>query len=351
MHEYQGIIEKYRKFLPVSGTTPVVSLLEGNTPLLPSLKIGSELGVDLYFKLEGLNPTGSFKDRGMAVAISKALEDKSPMVMCASTGNTSAAAAAYSARAGMNCTVLIPEGKVALGKLAQALVHDCRILAVEGTFDQALEIAKELTEKHPISLVNSINRFRLEGQKTAAFEVCDKLGKAPDYLTIPVGNAGNITAYWMGFKEYHREGLISNLPQMLGFQASGAAPLVLGHKVENPQTIASAIRIGKPARGKEALEAAKESNGFIDMVSDEEIISAYKRVAGSEGYFCEPASAASIAGLVKSISNGKVKKGSTVVSVLTGHGLKDPDTAIKVTDNIIKIKSDFKEAEKVLFGT
>lgn len=347
---YRGIIEKYRRFLPVADSTPTVSLLEGDTPLLPSLKIGSELGVDLYFKLEGLNPTGSFKDRGMALAISKALEDKSPMVMCASTGNTSASAAAYSARAGLDCTVLIPEGRVALGKLAQALVHDCRILAVSGTFDQALEIAKKLTDTHSMSLVNSINRYRLEGQKTAAFEICDKLGKAPDYLTIPVGNAGNITAYWMGFKEYRKEGLVSTSPQMLGFQAAGAAPLVLGHEIENPQTIASAIRIGKPARGKEALEAAKESNGFIDMVDDEEIISAYKKIAQNEGYFCEPASAAAIAGLIKSVAKGKIKKGATVVSILTGHGLKDPDTAIKVTDNVIKIKPDFKEAEKVLFG-
>jgi len=344
-----GIINKYKQFLPVSDSTPVVSLLEGNTPLLPSINLGKELGIDLYFKLEGLNPTGSFKDRGMALAISKAMEDKTSMVLCASTGNTSASAAAYAARAQINCAVLIPEGRIAFGKLAQALIHGCKVLAVDGTFDEALEIARQLTERHPVSLVNSINHYRLEGQKTGAFEICDVLKEAPDYLAIPVGNAGNITAYWMGFNQYKEAGLSTKLPKMIGFQAEGAAPLVLGYPVENPETIASAIRIGKPARGEQALEAAKESGGFIDMVSDEEIISAYKKVADSEGYFCEPASAASIAGLVKSRQSGKVEAGSTVVCVLTGHGLKDPDTAIKSTNEVIKIKPQLSEAEKVLF--
>jgi threonine synthase len=346
---YQGIIHKYKQFLPVSEDTPVVSLQEGNTPLLFSTSIGPRYGVDLYFKLEGLNPTGSFKDRGMALAISKALEEEAPMVLCASTGNTSAAAAAYAARAAIDCTVLIPEGRIALGKLAQALIHGCKVLAVEGTFDEALQIAKQLTERYPISLVNSINCYRLEGQKTAAFEICDRLKEAPDYLAIPVGNAGNITAYWLGFNQYKEAGKISNLPKMVGFQAEGAAPLVLGHMVKNPQTVASAIRIGNPARGEEAKEAAKDSGGFIDMVSDEEILATYKEVADKEGYFCEPASAACIAGLIKSVNNGKIKQGSTVVCVLTGHGLKDPDTAIKATGNVVKIKPTFEEAQKVLF--
>lgn len=347
---HRGIIHSYWEFLPVTEKTPKISLNEGNTPLLPAWDLGKELGIELFFKLEGLNPTGSFKDRGMAVAISKAAEDKSPMVICASTGNTSAAAAAYSARASIDCTVLIPEGRIAVGKLAQALVHGCKVLGVKGTFDDALKIARELTDKHKVSLVNSINIYRLEGQKTAAFEICDSLKKAPDYLSIPVGNGGNITAYWMGFKQYYEANRIFSLPKMIGFQAEGAAPLVLGHPVENPQTIASAIRIGKPARGKQALAAAKESGGFIDSVSDDEIIDAYKMVAQTEGYFCEPASAASIAGLVKSIKNGKVERDSLIVCVLTGHGLKDPDTALKVSEKVIKIKPDLKEAEKILFS-
>ncbi len=346
---YKGTIERYKKFLPVDDKTPIVSLLEGDTPLLPSARIGKELGIDLYFKLEGLNPTGSFKDRGMSLTISKAVEVESPMVMCASTGNTSASAAAFSARAGIACTVLIPKGRIAMGKLAQALVHGCKILAVEGTFDEALDVAKALTDKHSITLVNSINPYRLEGQKTGAFEICDRLGEAPDYLVIPVGNAGNITAYWMGFKQYKQVSITSKLPKMIGFQAEGAAPLVCGHPVEDPQTIASAIRIGRPARGDEALAAAKESAGFIDMVCDDEIIEAYKKVARDEGYFCEPASAAAVAGLIKKVKSSEIKKGSVVVCILTGHGLKDPDTAIKVTDEMVTIKPDLSEAEKVLF--
>ncbi len=316
---------------------------------MPAYNLGKELGLDLFLKLEGLNPTGSFKDRGMALAVSKAVEDKSPMVLCASTGNTSAAAAAYSARASIDCTVLIPEGKIATGKLAQALVHGCRVLGITGSFDDALEIARELTDRHPISLVNSINKYRLEGQKTAAFEICDVFKKAPDYLAIPVGNGGNITAYWMGFNEFFEANRIFSLPKMLGFQAAGAAPLVIGHPVEDPQTAASAIRIGKPARGKEALAAAKESNGFIDSVTDDEILAAYKLIAQKEGYFCEMASAASVAGLIKSVKAGKVKSGATVVCVLTGHGLKDPDTAIEATGEVVKVKPDIKKVEEILF--
>ncbi|KKN23098.1 hypothetical protein LCGC14_0908420 [marine sediment metagenome] len=316
---------------------------------MPAYNLGKELGLDLFLKLEGLNPTGSFKDRGMALAISKAVEDKSPMVLCASTGNTSAAAAAYSARASIDCTVLIPEGKIATGKLAQALVHGCRVIGIKGTFDDALEIARELTDKHPISLVNSINKYRLEGQKTAAFEICDVFKKAPDYLAIPVGNGGNITAYWMGFNEYFKANRIFKLPKMIGFQAEGAAPLVIGHPVEDPQTAASAIRIGKPARGKEALAAAKESNGFIDSVTDDEILAAYKLIAQTEGYFCEMASAASVAGLIKSVDQGKIKSGATVVCVLTGHGLKDPDAAIRATGEVVKVKPDIKKVEEILF--
>ena len=350
MAPYQGIINKYRDFLPLNKETPEISLLEGNTPLLPSVALGEELGLDLYFKLEGLNPTGSFKDRGMVVAISKAMEEESPMVICASTGNTSAAAAAYSARCKIDCTVLIPHKKIALGKLAQALVHGCRVLAIQGSFDDALKIARELTDKFPITLVNSINKFRLEGQKTSAFEICDILKKAPDYLAIPVGNGGNITAYWMGFKQYKDAKVVDNMPMMIGFQAAGAAPLVVGHDIEDPQTEASAIRIGKPARGKEALAAAKDSKGFIDSVTDEEILGAYKMIAQKEGYFCEMASAASVAGLIKSVKSGKIKPGATVVCILTGHGLKDPDTAIKATGQVTKVKADIKKVEKLLFG-
>lgn len=329
---WKGVIEHYRDFLPVSDDTPVITLLEGNTPLIYAEKLSSRLGADVYLKFEGLNPTGSFKDRGMTMAISKAAEEGAAAVMCASTGNTSASAAAYAARAGMKAFVLIPEGKIALGKLAQALMHGARVIALKGNFDEALEVVKRVTSEFEVALVNSINPYRLEGQKTAAFEIVDVLGDAPDYLYIPVGNAGNITAYWMGFKEYYEKGISKRLPRLRGWQAAGAAPIVLGHPVANPETFATAIRIGNPARWKEAEAAAAESGGAIDMVTDEEIRAAYELIAETEGVFCEPASAASIAGLLKR----GVEKGATVVCVLTGHGLKDPDSATAGSEQKIK---------------
>lgn len=326
---WNGVIERYKKFLPVTEKTPIATLREGNTPLLEAKYISSLVGgsVEVYLKYEGLNPTGSFKDRGMTLAISKALEGGSKIVMCASTGNTSASAAAYAAKSGLRCIVLIPQGAVAAGKLSQALIHGAEVIAVKGNFDDALNIVKEITKKYPITLVNSINPYRLEGQKTGAFEVCDLLGDAPDYHAIPVGNAGNITAYWRGYKEYKDEGLTKKLPKMLGFQAEGAAPIVLGHVVKDPKTIATAIRIGNPANWKQAEAARDESSGLIDIVSDDEILSAYKILASKEGLFVEPASAASVAGILKLAKKGYFKK-SRIVCVLTGHGLKDPDRAI-----------------------
>ncbi|HVM66959.1 MAG TPA: threonine synthase [Acidimicrobiales bacterium] len=325
---WRGLIEEYRQFLPVGQDTPVVTLLEGGTPLLRSRALSERVGADIWLKYDGLNPTGSFKDRGMTMAISKALEEGAKAVVCASTGNTSASAAAYSARAGITCVVLIPDGYIALGKLAQALIHGARVLQIRGNFDQALEIVRELGDRAPITVVNSINPYRIEGQKTAAFEIVDALGDAPDAHLIPVGNAGNITAYWKGYLQYREAGHSSRLPRMLGFQAEGAAPLVLGHDVEHPETVATAIRIGRPASKYGALAAASESGGGIDAVSDEEILAAYRLLAAEEGVFCEPASAASVAGLLKV----GVPPGSTAVCVLTGHGLKDPDTAIGQID-------------------
>ena len=332
---WKGIIDKYREFLPVTKNTPIVTLNEGNTPLIYSKffseYIGAEAG-EVYLKYEGLNPTGSFKDRGMTLAISKALEEKHVAVMCASTGNTSASAAAYSAKAGIKCIVLIPKGAIALGKLAQALIHGAQIIAVDGNFDDALNLVKEVTTKYPIQLVNSINPYRIEGQKTGAFEICDQLdGKPPDFHAIPVGNAGNITAYWKGYKEYKEKGKISSLPKMLGFQAEGAAPIVRGHPIEKPETIATAIRIGNPASWKKAIEARDESKGLIDMVSDDQILEAYKLLAAKDGVFVEPASAASVAGIMKLAKEGYFKnaKNPKIVCILTGHGLKDPDRAIK----------------------
>lgn len=324
-----GLIEKYRQYLPVSKKTPVISLLEGDTPLIPSCYLSDITGAEVYLKYEGLNPTGSFKDRGMTMAISKAVEEGAKAVMCASTGNTSASAAAYAARAGIKCIVLIPKGNIAFGKLAQALIHGAQVLAVDGNFDDALNMAREITKKYPIVLVNSLNPYRIEGQKTGAFEICDVLGEAPDYHFIPVGNAGNITAYWKGYKEYKKAGKIKKLPKMMGFQAEGAAPIVLGHKVDKPETIATAIRIGNPASWKSAEAARDESGGIIDKVSDDEILAAYKLLAEKDGVFCEPASAASVAGLLKFIKNNKFKKSDKIVCILTGHGLKDPDRAIK----------------------
>ena len=342
------LIKRYERFLPVSGATPVVSLAEGSTPLIPAPRLSAQLGLDIHLKLEGLNPTGSFKDRGMTMAVSKGLEEGATAVICASTGNTSAAAAAYAGRAGIRCIVIIPEGKIAAGKLAQAVTHGAEVLSVAGNFDQALNIVREIVDRFPVQLVNSINPYRLEGQKTGAFEVVDSLGEAPDYLAIPVGNAGNITAYWKGFNEYRQAGNNARLPRMIGFQAEGAAPLVVGHPVENPETIATAIRIGKPARGSEALAAADSSGGFIDYVTDQEIIDAYHLVASAEGTFCEPASAASLAGVIKSRKAGRLEGGARVVCVLTGHGLKDPDTAISTGREVTRVEADLARVVKVL---
>jgi threonine synthase len=326
------LIERYRAFLSVSLNTPVVSLLEGSTPLIP-LKGPEEAkrrGVQIYAKYEGLNPTGSFKDRGMTLAVSKALEGGAKAVACASTGNTAASAAAYAARAGMTAIVILPAGYVALGKVAQSLMHGARIVQVEGNFDDALRLTRELTERFPVALVNSVNPHRLEGQKTLAFEVVDELGDAPHYHALPVGNAGNITAHWMGYKAYFAAGRASRLPRMLGFQAAGAAPLVLGRPVEKPETIATAIRIGNPASWEGAIRAKEESGGLIEAVTDEEILEAYRYLAREEGIFVEPASAASLAGVWRLLQEGRLEEGTTVVLTLTGHGLKDPATAEKV---------------------
>ena len=321
---WRGVIEAYRPFLPVGEATPVVTLHEGATPLLAAPRLSERLGAEVFLKVEGANPTGSFKDRGMTLAISKALESGAEAVVCASTGNTSASAAAYAARAGMRCVVLIPEGHIALGKLAQALVHGARVLQVRANFDVALEIVRQLPSRAPVTVVNSINPDRIAGQMTGAFEIVDALGDAPDVHCIPVGNAGNITSYWRGYCEYKAAGRSTRLPRMLGFQAEGAAPIVEGHPVEFPDTIATAIRIGNPASWYGATAAASESGGGIDSVTDEEILAAYRLLAREESVFCEAASAASVAGLLKT----GVPAGSRVVCVLTGHGLKDPDLAI-----------------------
>ncbi|MEJ2324153.1 MAG: threonine synthase [Nitrospirota bacterium] len=348
----EGIIHRYREFLPVTGQTPVISLREGSTPFIKAANVSRDIldGLDVYFKFEGANPTGSFKDRGMAMAISKSLEGGTRAVICASTGNTSAAAAAYAARAGIKCIVLIPEGKIAFGKLAQALAHGANVIQIEGNFDQALSIVKSIVKSHSVTLVNSINPYRLEGQKTAAFEICDDLGDAPPYHAIPVGNAGNITAYWMGYRQYRKAGRAKNLPRMLGFQAAGAAPIVLGHPVENPETVATAIRIGNPASWKGAEAARDESGGRIDAVTDDEILYAYRLVASREGIFCEPASAASLAGVIKLYKEGYLKPGDRVVCTLTGHGLKDPDMAVKISEAPLVLKPDLAEVEKVVGG-
>ena len=326
-----GVIRRYREFLPVSEATRTVTLNEGGTPLIEAKRIVSEIEGDfrLFIKYEGLNPTASFKDRGMTLAVTKAAERGASIVVCASTGNTSASAAAYAAAAGMTCLVLIPEGKIAYGKMAQALIHGARTLEVRGNFDDALDIVRELGERDEVEVVNSINPFRIQGQKTAAFEVCDAIGDAPDMHFLPVGNAGNITAYWMGYKEYLEAGRSSGLPRMMGWQAEGAAPIVHGAPVENPETIATAIRIGNPASWEHAVKAATESSGAIDMVSDEEILDAHRMLARTAGIFVEPASAAGIAGLLKCHAAGGVPEGSTVVATVTGHGLKDPGVAVE----------------------
>jgi threonine synthase len=341
---WRGVIEEYRDFLPVTDGSPVVTLLEGGTPLIRANALSERLQADVHLKFEGLNPTGSFKDRGMTLAITKAVEDGAKAVVCASTGNTSAAAAAYAARAGLQCVVLIPEGYIALGKLAQALIHGAKVLQIRGNFDAALDIVRELGERAPITVVNSVNPFRIEGQKTGAFEIVDVLGDAPDYHCIPVGNAGNITAYWKGYREYQDAGRTTKLPRMCGFQAAGAAPIVLGHPVENPETIATAIRIGKPASWYGATAAASESGGGIDSVTDDEILAAYRLLASTESVFCEPASAASVAGLLKM----GVPEGSTVVCVLTGHGLKDPDRAIAQISVPSAVDADYESIKAEL---
>jgi threonine synthase len=328
---WKGLIQEFAEFLPVTDKTPKLTLQEGNTPLIHLPKLSEKLGIELYVKTEGTNPTGSFKDRGMVMAVAKAKEEGSDTVICASTGNTSAAAAAYAARANMKCIVLIPDGKIAFGKLAQAVMYGAEIYAIKGNFDHALTMVRNISEKLPITLVNSVNPYRIEGQKTAAFEVCEQLGSAPDYLVIPVGNAGNITAYWKGFKEYN-EKKQTGLPKIHGFQAEGAAAIVRGEPIENPETIATAIRIGNPASWETAVKAKEESKGKIDSVTDEEIIEAYQLIAREEGVFAEPGSCASIAGLIKHCKAGLIKEGSKVVAVLTGNGLKDPNTAIDVSE-------------------
>jgi threonine synthase len=325
---WRGVIEEYRDRLPVTDETPVVTLLEGGTPLVPAPRLSALTGCDVHLKVEGLNPTGSFKDRGMTMAISKAAEEGAKAVICASTGNTSASAAAYAVRAGMICAVLVPQGKIAMGKLAQALVHGAKLLQVDGNFDDCLNLARDLADKYPVSLVNSVNRFRIEGQKTAAFEIADALGDAPDVHCLPVGNAGNITAYWKGYVEYANDGVTTRRPKMRGFQAAGASPIVRNEVVRSPSTIATAIRIGNPASWEQAIAARDESGGAIEAVTDRQILDAYRRLAREEGVFVEPASAASVAGLLQAHEQGTLGIGLRVVCTVTGNGLKDPEWAI-----------------------
>ncbi|GAB3132998.1 threonine synthase [Amycolatopsis stemonae] len=327
-HPWPGLIEAYRDRVPVPDGAQVVTLGEGNTPLLPARHLSELTGCEVHLKVEGANPTGSFKDRGMTVAITHALASGLKAVICASTGNTSASAAAYAARAGLTCAVLVPQGKIALGKLAQAVLHGARILQVDGNFDDCLELARKTANDYPVTLVNSVNPVRIAGQKTAAFEVCDVLGEAPDIHCLPVGNAGNITAYWAGYSEYAADGVVKNTPRMFGFQAAGAAPLVLGEPVRDPDTIATAIRIGSPASWTAAVKAKDESEGLFDAVTDEKILEAYRLLAGREGVFVEPASATSVAGLLATAADGRLPRGSRVVCTVTGHGLKDPQTAL-----------------------
>ncbi len=333
MSRWKGLLHEYKEYLPINDQTPMLTLNEGNTPLIRLDALSDRLEVDLYVKVEGANPTGSFKDRGMVMAVAKAKEEGSKTIICASTGNTSAAAAAYGSRAGLRSIIVIPEGKIALGKLAQAVMYGAEIFEIKGNFDDALAIVRKISEVEPITLVNSVNPYRIEGQKTAAFEICDALGKAPDVLAIPVGNAGNITAYWKGFNEYHQKKQ-TGLPEMRGFEAEGSAAIVQNAIIPNPETIATAIRIGNPASWKQAVDAASSSNGVIDFVTDDEILEAYQLLAKTEGVFAEPASCASIAGVFKQLKSGEIKKGAQIVCVLTGNGLKDPTTAM----NTITVK-------------
>jgi len=344
----QGVLRRYRDFLPVTPATPLITLGEGDTPLVRSRILEKELGCgELYFKLEGCNPTGSFKDRGMVVAVAKAVENNSQSVICASTGNTSASAAAYGARFGLKTIVIIPKGKIARGKLAQALIYDAQIIGIKGNFDQALQIVRALTEKYPITLVNSLNPDRIEGQKTSAFEIIDELGAAPDHLFIPVGNAGNITAYWKGFVEYNRASKANHTPKMMGFQAAGAAPIVLDKVVKQPKTVATAIRIGNPASWRKAVAARDESGGIIDRVTDEEIINAYRLMATKEGIFGEPASAASLAGLIK-LSKKDNFSGKRIVCVVTGTGLKDPGVPVRYSRAPVELPAELAAVEVTL---
>lgn len=344
-----GVIARYREFLPVGPSTPEVDLHEGSTPLVPSRNIGRALGLSrLFFKYEGLNPTGSFKDRGMVVAVAKALEAGSRVLMCASTGNTSASMAAYAARMGVRAIVVVPSGEIAMNKLSQALMYGAKVVALKGNFDTALDAVRDLTSRYPVALMNSINPDRLQGQKTAAFEIVDVLGDAPDYLLLPVGNAGNITAYWKGFREYHAAGRSARVPRMVGAQADGAAPIVAGHPIPNPRTVASAIRIGNPASWEGATSARDESGGLIAAVTDTEILAAQIRLANTEGLFAEPASAAPLALLFRLVMEGKIEKDSTTVVVLTGSGLKDPDAALKNVEPPIELDGDARTLAKVL---
>jgi threonine synthase len=344
-----GVIARYREFLPVGPSTPEVDLHEGSTPLVPSRNIGRALGLSrLFFKYEGLNPTGSFKDRGMVVAVAKALEAGSRVLMCASTGNTSASMAAYAARMGVRAIVVVPSGEIAMNKLSQALMYGAKVVALKGSFDTALDAVRDLTSRYPVALMNSVNPDRLQGQKTAAFEIIDVLGDAPDYLLLPVGNAGNITAYWKGFREYHAAGRSTRLPRMVGAQADGAAPIVTGHPIQHPRTVASAIRIGNPASWEGATSARDESGGLIAAVTDTEILAAQIRLANTEGLFAEPASAAPLALLFRLVMEGKIEKDSTTVVVLTGSGLKDPDAALKNVEPPIELDGDARTLAKVL---
>jgi threonine synthase len=349
---WNGLINAYREFLPVTDNTKAITLCEGNTPLIRAENLEKIMpGIEIYLKYEGLNPTGSFKDRGMTMAVTKAVEEGSKAIICASTGNTSASAAAFAAKAGIRCVVLIPNKKIAMGKLAQAVAYGAEIIAIDGNFDDALNMVKEISSAHPITMVNSINPYRIEGQKTGAFEICNQLdGVAPDYLSIPVGNAGNITAYWKGFKEYKEKGYINGTPKMLGFQAEGAAPIVEKRVFENPETIATAIRIGNPASWDKAVNALEESNGMIDKLSDEKILEAYKMLASQEGIFAEPASCISIAGLYKLYNEGKIEQGKKVVCILTGNGLKDPDTAVNMGGEVKVLPCDLGAIEKEIIN-
>lgn len=347
-HVWQGLIHEYRDRLPVTPATPAVTLHEGGTPLVYACTLSERVGCEVWLKYDGANPTGSFKDRGMTIAISKAAEHGARAVICASTGNTSASAAAYAVKAGMVCAVLVPQGKIAMGKLAQAIVHGARLLQVEGNFDDCLLLARSLSEQYPVALVNSVNPDRIEGQKTASFEVVDQIGRAPDIHCLPVGNAGNITAYWRGYQEYARDGLADSTPRMWGFQAAGAAPIVLGAPVPNPETIATAIRIGNPASWEQAVAARDESGGLIDAVTDEEILDAYRMLAAKEGLFCEPASAAGVAGLLKAHAAGQLDPGQVVVCTLTGNGLKDPHWALDAAPDPVVVPVQARAAAQAL---